>query len=105
MLLLDDSDQLPVFPGEAEARLADALGPAGLLALDERILSAAQPRWLKMARVAIDALKAGGLPTDEDQVQLHLRRMIALVEAGELEAQGSIFRPRFGEVRLPIVVP
>jgi len=101
MLLLDDSDQLPVSPTEVEAKLADSLGSGGLRAVDERILKAARPRWLKMARVAIDALQAGGLPTSEDQVQLHLRRMIALVEAGKLEGQGSIFRPRFGEVRLP----
>ena len=56
---------------------------------------------MKVARVVIDAIKAGRFSTDEERVQLYVRRTIALVSAGRLEAQGNLHRPRFSEVRLP----
>src|SRR4051812_24941958 len=101
MLLLDDSDQVTALPTEGEAALTSSLGPARLAAIDEAIAKAAQPRWLKVARVVIDAIKAGGFATNDDEVQLHVRRVIALVDAGRLEAQGNLHRPRFSEIRLP----
>jgi hypothetical protein len=101
MLLLDDDDRVPASPTEAEATLAGSLGTAGLAAVDAAIVSATGPKWLKVARVVWDAIKAGGYATDEEQVQLHVRRVIALVDAGKLEAQGNLYRPRFSEVRLP----
>ena len=101
MLLLDDDDRVPASATEAEAALAGRLGKAGLAAVDAAIVGATRPKWLKVARVVWDAIKAGGYSTDEEQVQLHLRRVIALVDAGKLEAQGDLYRPRFSEVRLP----
>jgi hypothetical protein len=101
MLLLDDDDQVPASPTQGEAVLADALGVAGLASVDEAIVKASQRRWLKVARVVVDAIKAGGFSTEEEQVRLHVRRIIALVEAGTLEGQGNLRRPRFSEVRLP----
>jgi hypothetical protein len=69
--------------------------------LDEALVRAAQRGWSKVARIAVDAIKARGFSTDEEQVHLHIRRIIALVEAGTLEAQGNLRRPRFSEVLLP----
>jgi hypothetical protein len=101
MLLLDNDDRLPASPTTEEAALTDALGPVGVASVDEALVGAAQRRWSKVARIVVDAIKAGGFATDEEQVQLHIRRIIALVEAGRLEAQGNLRRPRFSEVRLP----
>jgi len=101
MLLLDNDDQLPASPTQAEVALADALGPAGLAAIDGAIVKSAHQRWQKVARVVIDAIEAGGFSPEEEQVQLHIRRVIALVDAETLEAQGNPRRPRFSEVRLP----
>jgi hypothetical protein len=101
MLLLDDDDQLPDAPTEAETLLAESLGAAGLLAIDEAIVNATPTRWLKVARIVVDAITAAGFSTEEAQVQLHVRRTIALVAAGRLDAQGNVQRPRFSEVRLP----
>lgn len=99
MLLLDDQDRLPNSPADRETRLAESLGSTGLAAIDEAIVRATTPRWSKVARVVVDAIKAGRLSTDEEQVQLHVRRIIALVTAGRLEGQGNLYRPRFSEVR------
>lgn len=101
MLLLDNDDQVPASSTQEEAALADALGPAGLAAIDEEIVKAAHGRWQKVARIVVDAIKAGGFLLEEEHVQLHIRRVIALVDAGTLEAQGNLRRPRFSEVRLP----
>lgn len=101
MLLFDNDDQLPAAPSQEEEALAEALGPRGLAAIDQAIVKAAQQRWQKVARVVHDAVKAGGSSLEEEQVQLHVRRVIALVGVGTLEAQGNLRRPRFSEVRLP----
>lgn len=101
MLLLDNDDQLPDSPTEAETLLAESLGAAGLLAIDEAIVNAARTRWLKVARVVVDAIRAAGFSTEEAHVQLHVRRTIGLVSAGRLDVQGNVHRPRFSEVRLP----
>jgi hypothetical protein len=101
MLLLDDDDELPPQPNEAEARLSSELGDARLQAIDHAIRQSARPRWLKVARVVIDALKAGSFDTPDDAtIHLHVRRLISLVEFGTLESQGNLRRPRWSEVRL-----
>jgi hypothetical protein len=101
MLLLDDNDELPLVPDEAEAELASRLGEDGVRAIEEALVSHARAHWLKVARVVIDALKAGGFPVAEDgPIQLHVRRVIALVDSEKLEAQGNLRRPRWSEVRL-----
>jgi hypothetical protein len=101
MLLLDDEDQLPASPTREETAFADALGPNGMTSIDDAIIKATRQRWLKVARVVPDAIDAGGFSPEEERVQLHVRRIIALVEAGALEAQGNLRQPRFSEVRLP----
>jgi hypothetical protein len=101
MLLIDDEDRVPEAPTKAENLLTDSLGPKVLLAIDEAIMNATRPRWMKVARVVADAIHAGGYKTDDEQVQLHVRRIVALVVAGRIEAQGNLLRPRFSEIRLP----
>jgi hypothetical protein len=102
MLLVDDDDELAGSPTDRELALAGSLAVAGLRRVDDAIVDAAQARWLKVARVAFDAIKAGGFSTDDETVvQLHVRRIAALVEVGALEGQGGLHRPRFSEVRLP----
>jgi len=103
MLLLDDDDELRVAPSDDEKLLAESLGPEGLRAIDDAIAQVVKQRWQKVAMVAIQAIKTGGQATSEERVQLHVRRIIALVELGTLEAQGNLRRPRFSEVRLPVV--
>jgi hypothetical protein len=101
MLLVHDEDRVPDSPTEGEVLLTESLGVNGLAAVDEAILQAAGPRWMKVARVVYDALKAGGFSTEDEYVRVHVRRIIALVKAAKLEAQGNLLRPRFSEVRLP----
>ncbi len=98
---MPDDWELPVLAGESEAALAESLGPAGLRSIDNALTKATQPRWLKVVRVVSDAMKAGGYVTGDACFDLHVRRVIVLVELGALEAQGNLRRPRFSEVRLP----
>lgn len=101
MLLLDDNDELPSLPENAEATLAAQLGAEGLHAIDEALSQHARRGWLKVACVVVDALKAGGFPISDDAyIALHVRRLITLVHSGVLEAQGNPRRPRRSEVRL-----
>ena len=101
MLLLDDDDELPLLPDEAEASLASQLGEQGLRAIDDALGKQARRTWLKVARVVFDALKAGGFEASNDaSIHLHVRRVITLADAGVFEAQGNLRRPRWSEVRL-----
>jgi hypothetical protein len=101
MLLLDDDDELPAWPTEDETALVTSLGPTGLAAIDEAIVAATRSRWMKVAMVVHIAVESGGFSIGDALVDLHTRRVIALVEAGTLEAQGNLRRPRFSEIRLP----
>jgi hypothetical protein len=101
MLLLDDDDELPKVPHPSEAELSLQLGELGLRTIDTALMSHARRSWLKVARVAFDALNSGGFEIAEDIVNVHVRRIGELVRLGELEAQGNLRRPRFSEVRLP----
>ncbi len=101
-MLFFDAEDLPSEPDEAEARLSSELGNAGLQAIDDAIGRFARPRWLKVARIVVDAMKAGGFETSDDAaIHLHARRVISLVDSGALEAKGNLHRPRWSEVRLP----
>jgi hypothetical protein len=102
MLLVHDADRVPDSPTEGEMSLTESLGEKGLAAIDDAILGAAGPKWMKVARVVFDALKAGGFSTEDENVQVHVRRVIALVKGHKLEAHGNLLRPRFSEVRLPL---
>jgi hypothetical protein len=98
----DDDDELPSEPEEEERALAEQLGPEGLRAIDATLERCTQRRWLKVARVIVEAMEAGNFDISTDGAyDLHARRVIALIEAGVLEAQGNPCRPRFSEVRLP----
>lgn len=101
MLLLDDEDELPISPEVEELFLASELGAEGLNKIDEAIVGRAKSDWLKVARVIAEAIKVGGFSYTDATVDLHTRRVIELVAAGALEAQGKLTRPRFSEVRLP----
>jgi hypothetical protein len=100
MLLVDDDERVPGSADEAERLLTASIGAQGLLAIDAAILAAVRPRWMKVARIVHDAIEAGGYSTDDAHVAVHVRRIVALVDAGRLEAQGNLLRPRFSEVRL-----
>jgi hypothetical protein len=100
-VLFFDSDPLPESPTPEEAKLSAALGPEGLRGIDEVLTRKASTNWLKVAQLVVDALKDGGYSVDENRcVHLHVRRVIALVEAGVLTSQGDLRRPRWSEVRL-----
>lgn len=99
---VDDDDELPHQPEEDESRLAAKLGNDGLRAVDAALRQHTRRSWLKVARVIADALEAGGFPlSEEGALDLHLRRLIGLVDSGLIEAQGNLLRPRWSEVRLP----
>ena len=101
MLLLDDDDELPEDPDDAEAQLVQKLGPGRLERIDEALRNHVQARWLKVARVVADAVKDGGFSiTDENVVRVHVRRAGALVESGVFEGQGDLRKPRWSEVRI-----
>ncbi|HEV8245205.1 MAG TPA: hypothetical protein VGP93_05530 [Polyangiaceae bacterium] len=98
---MDDDDELPASPDEGETALVAQLGAHALLAIDVTLKSHNQRRWLKVARVVAEALKAGGFAVwNDSHVHLHVRRVIGLVDSGSLEAKGNLLRPRWSEVRL-----
>lgn len=100
---MSDGDEyvLPEIPSSAELALAGRLGD-GLVNVDERILKFAKRKLLKVARVVLEALQDGGFSSEEEGVvDLHIRRVVVLVDAGKLEGVGNLRRPRFSEVRLP----
>jgi hypothetical protein len=91
VLLLDDDDELPDQPEEGESQLVAELGDDGLRAIDEALRRYTRGTWLKVARVVADAMEAGGFATSEDgPIDLHVRRVVALVDAGMIEAQGDV---------------
>jgi hypothetical protein len=83
------------------SRWAAQLGPDGLQAIDDPLVSYARSTWIKVARVVHDALDSASFAVDDDTVDLHVRRVASLVAAGKLESQGNLRRPRWSEVRLP----
>lgn len=100
--MIFEDGELPTEPDDAERCRARELGLDGMANLDRTIQSSAVTSWRKVARVVVDALHAGGFSRgDHALICLHVRRVIALVENGSLEAQGDLRRPRWSEVRLP----
>jgi len=101
MLLLDDDDELPSIPTEGEASLLAELGTTSLGRIDEALTRCARKDWLKVARIVHEAMDVGGFDHwDDPSLHLHVRRVIFLVNAGVLEAQGNLYRPRRSEARL-----
>lgn len=69
--------------------------------LDELILSVAETRWLKVARIigqTSEQLESGGCGPD---LKLIARRIEALVGIGALESRGDLSQWRYSEIRLP----
>jgi hypothetical protein len=69
--------------------------------LDATILSHAGERWLKVARIAAETMQERGLDPSDEQLDVVVARVRALVVRERLVAQGNLSRPRFSEVRLP----
>ncbi len=69
--------------------------------LDAAILSRARERLQKVARVARSTMEDCGLGLSDDQLDIVVARVRALVAQGRLVARGDLSRPRFSEVRLP----
>ncbi len=71
--------------------------------IDELILAVAEPHWQKVAMVMARTMRADGVGVadDEEGCEIIASRIRALVDCGQLEAQGDLQRPRFSEVRLP----
>jgi hypothetical protein len=73
--------------------------------IDELILSFARTDWRKVAMIIGRVLfhcRDTGLSIDHDDFDLRVaERIVALVEAGKLQAQGNLSRWRHSEVRLP----
>jgi Protein of unknown function len=67
--------------------------------LDEAILSQTSTNWLKVARVIAKSAEALGNESDETYGALE-ERIVELVAAGKLEAQGDLSNWRHSEVRL-----
>jgi hypothetical protein len=103
MALVRDEERVPDSPTEGEISLVESLGAKGIAAIDEALLGVAGPKWAKVAMIVVKALEVGGFSTEDEAFHVHVRRVIALVDAGRLEAQGNLLRPRFSEVRLPTV--
>jgi len=93
---------IPEYPDDEEAALAKELGEAGLAAVDAALLKHVIYRYQKASRVIIEALNCDGYSSrDDPRICLYARRLIALAEAGLIEARGNLYRPSRSEVRLP----
>ena len=76
------------------------MSPSSDSLLDDLILGCAKPRWQKVAMVIAKTEEAcRGQARDIDPEDI-ADRIVALVEAGRLEAQGNLTRWRYSEVRL-----
>jgi hypothetical protein len=72
-----------------------------LAAIDSALLTYVRGRWLKVARVVGEAIDAGEFSMRTAALlDLHVRRLIGLIEAGVLEVKGNPRRIRWSEVRL-----
>lgn len=93
--------QLPDEPDEDEAILTAQIGTVGLAKADATLLRWVSHRWAKVVRVVCDAIEDDDFDPTDTLLSVYLRRLIALVDTGAVEAAGNLRRPRFSEVRLP----
>jgi hypothetical protein len=68
--------------------------------LDAIILSHAEKRWLKVARIAGRTTADCGVEPTDSNVAVVVAHLRDLVARGRLDAKGNLSRPRFSEVRL-----
>jgi hypothetical protein len=69
--------------------------------LDRVIMSVALPRWRKVAMILANSLDAMGQDLNNGEIERLAIRIVFLVRAGQLEAQGDLSQWRYSEVRLP----
>ena len=104
VLLLDDDDELAEVAGADETAFAASLGVEAGPIIDARLLRHVSSRQRKVALVISHAIDDGGFEAwSSGCVEFHTRRVIALAEAGFLEAFGNLRKPRWSEVCLPNV--
>ena len=68
-------------------------------AIDAAVLAHVSVYWAKVAMVALKSMDTLGLATNDENLNVVCQRIAALVEAGRIEAQGDVSRPRHSEVR------
>ena len=94
----------PISPMTAEQqKMADSIGFAQLQAIDQAILTEAEPRWHKVARIVGNLMSAWPQFPREIPTQLYVQRIESLVGRGELESSGDLRRIRYSEVRLTAI--
>lgn len=85
-----------------EQQVVDLLTPEQIQRIDEQLLAdCAAGWWRKSARIVGTAWMALSKELPDVAVGYYAQRVIVLVEAGQLEAQGNLHYMRFSEVRLP----
>ncbi len=96
---IDKQDDPPLDPEDFEA--VAALTRNDLNAIDQALLAASDTNWRKVAFVVGAAMDTyPDLYHDIPDV-FYSQRVRTLVSAGQLEAQGNLYRMRFSEVRHP----
>jgi hypothetical protein len=96
----EDEVEVPETPDVDELQLTVELGEHGLRNIDDALKKAADGKFLKVARVIVNALKALQVRPTELYVNVCVRRVLALVDEGILETRGNVRRPRWSEARL-----
>jgi hypothetical protein len=100
MAMPDDELEVPEKPDVDELQLTLELGEHGLRNIDDALKKAADGKFLKVARIIVNALKTLQVRPTELYVNVCVRRVHALVEEGIFEARGNVRRPRWSEARL-----
>ena len=98
--MTDDEVEVPETPGVDELQLTVELGEHGLRNIDDALKKAADGKFLKVARIIVQALKAMQVQPTDLYVNVCVRRILALVEEGIMETRGNVRRPRGSEARL-----
>ncbi len=102
-------DLVPAEPlGEPDTELDDdellvvkRLTPAEVQDIDLALLADCASSWRKVARVVGTAMRQLRTRFPEIPDRYYAQRVVALVEAGQLESEGNLNYMRFSEIRLP----
>jgi hypothetical protein len=98
----EPDDEVPdLLPSQLDLAAVAALAPSELDEIDQALLAAAGPRNLKVAMIVVTVLRqfAARFPALPDV--FYARRVLRLVNLGQLEGYGDLGRMRWSEVRLP----
>lgn len=96
----EDEVEVPETPDVEELQLTLELGEHGLRNIDDALKRASDGKFLKVARIIVNALKGLSVRPSDLYVNVCVRRILALVDEGILETRGNVRRPRFSEARL-----